>query len=107
MVVVKLECPACNTEVNGDFELCPVCRLEGENRRLFDLFLRARGNLKQVQKALGVSYPTTRQRVEEMFQHLEEESALPDPLSVLKKLRNGELDVDTAERLLRGDLPKN
>jgi hypothetical protein len=103
LTVVKLECPVCKTEVNGEYDLCPVCRLEGEPRSLFDQFMKARGNLKQVQRELGVSYPTARLRIEEMFHHLGHGPAPPEPGIVLEKLRAGEIDVETAERLLRGD----
>jgi hypothetical protein len=101
--VVKLECPVCKTEVNGEYDLCPVCRLEGDARNLFDLFLKARGNLKRVQRELGLSYPTGRLRIEEMFHKLGHGPAPPDPKVVLEKLRSGEIDVDSAERLLRGE----
>lgn len=101
--VVKLECPACDAELSGDFESCPVCSLTGETRRVFDLFLAARGNLKQVQRELGVSYPTARQRVEEMFRQIEGKPAPQEPRAILARLKAGEIDVDEAEKLLRGD----
>ena len=55
LIVVRLECSQCGTEVTGEFNLCPVCRLDGEIKKLFDLFIDARGNLKQVQRELGLS----------------------------------------------------
>ena len=100
--MVRLECPSCAAEVNGLFDLCPTCRLGTDDRRLFDLFLDARGNLKGVQRALGVSYPTVRLRMEELFQRLGRESTPADPGEVLERLRSGELTVAEAERLLRG-----
>ena len=103
LLVVRLACPACGTEVTGRYELCPACRLEGEEADLFRLFLEARGNLKDVQRALGVSYPTVRLRIEEMFRRIERPPARPDPLVILGRLRSGEIDVATAERLLRGE----
>jgi hypothetical protein len=101
--VVKLDCPACQAEVNGSFDPCPVCALEGEARKVFDLWLASRGNLKQVQRELRVSYPTARQRVEEMFRQLEGKPERPEPATVLARLRAGEIDVAEAERLLRGE----
>ncbi len=103
MVVVKLECASCGTEITGEYDLCSVCRLEGEMRELFDLFLGSRGNLKKVQRDLGVSYPTVRQRIREMFVALGQESAPVDPAVILERLRNGEIDMATAEKLLAGE----
>ncbi len=101
LLVVKMECPACHTEVTGEYHLCPVCRLDAVGRRLFGLFVAARGNVREVQAALGVSYPTARQRVDALFRELAEEEA-PKPSEVLRRLRAGEIDVQAAERLLRG-----
>lgn len=99
--VVKLECPACEAEITGDFDPCPICTLEGETRRVFDLFMAARGNLRQVQRELGVSYPTARQRVEEMFRKIEGKPQREAPREILSRLRAGEIGVAEAERLLR------
>jgi hypothetical protein len=103
MVIVRLECALCGTEVTGEYDMCSACRLEGPSRELFDMFLKARGNLKKVQRELGVSYPTARLRMDEMFRELEEGVPPADPSSVLERLRNGEIDAETAGKLLSGD----
>lgn len=100
MVVVRLECPVCGTEVTGDFELCPACSLEGEHKRILEIFLESRGNMREVQRRLKVSYPTARQRVEEMFWALRRHPPGPDAKVVLERVESGEIDVDTAVRLL-------
>ena len=103
LIVVKLQCSSCGTEVNGEFDVCPVCTLEEKNRELFDLFLESRGNLKEVQRKLGVSYPTVRQRIESMFSALKGERPRLDPAEVLKRRSDGEIDVETASRLIAGE----
>jgi hypothetical protein len=105
MNIVRLQCPACSTEVTGVFSLCPVCRLEAGMRSLFDAFLNARGNLKDVQKIIGVSYPTVLKRIEEMFVSLGLGQAAdrPDSKTILTRLSAGEITVEQAERLLRGE----
>ena len=59
---------------------------------LLDLFLSARGNLKEVQRALGVSYPTARSRIDGMFQKLGQVRSGDQPMEVLQRLRTGEID---------------
>ena len=108
MHVEKLACGDCGTEVQGHFAPCPICTLEPAHRALFDLFLEARGNLKDVQRALAVSYPTARLRVEELFTALglgqtRPEAKRPQPMEVLRRVRAGELTVEQAEALLRGE----
>lgn len=101
--VVRLECGSCGAGIDGGFSLCPVCRLDGELRRLFELFLQARGNLKEMQRSLGLSYPTVRQRVEALFAQVLAGPPPPDPMRVLERLRRGEISVEAAEWLLRGE----
>jgi hypothetical protein len=103
LIVVRLECSQCGTEVTGEFNLCPVCRLDGEIKKLFDLFIDARGNLKQVQRELGLSYPTVRLKIEAMFRKLIQDEPSRDPKEILAKVRSGEISVDEAEKLLRRD----
>lgn len=95
-------CSACGVEVQGDFTPCPVCALEAEDRKLFDLFLASRGNLKRVERSLGVSYPTVRARVETLLQKMGHHRDDPsDRLAVLRRLRAGEISVAEAAKLLR------
>jgi hypothetical protein len=102
MDVVRLECGSCGTVVNGHFQPCEICRLDHELRELFEQFLDARGNLKDIQRALGVSYPTVRQRIDVMFRQLGRPSPHDDsPKEVLRRLRAGEITIEQAERLLR------
>jgi hypothetical protein len=103
LMIVKLVCGSCGTEVNGEFDACPVCTLESTSRELFDLFMEARGNLKEVQRRLGVSYPTARQRIETMFSELRGETTPQDPVDVLQRLSEGRIDVGTALKLLSGE----
>lgn len=99
--IAKLECPSCGVEVAGDFGFCPVCRLDSETRALFGAFVRLRGNVTKIQEYLGVSYPTARQRVEEMFAALENHGRTGNALGVLKKLREGAITLEEAEKMLR------
>ena len=94
---VKYVCSDCSTEVKGDFTMCPLCSLDSENRNLLELFLLARGNLKAVQRMLGVSYPTARTRIEDMFVALENRSNTSDEsINVLEQLHRGEISVEDA-----------
>lgn len=100
---VKYVCSQCGTEVSGDFSVCPFCSMDGENRRLLELFLLARGNLKAVQRMLGVSYPTARTRIEEMFNTLEARmSGEERSMDILEKLHSGEISVEDAIDSLSG-----
>jgi hypothetical protein len=75
------------------------------------VFLTSRGNMRELARELGVSYPTARQRYAELLQQLgiEEESygdghevarQAVDRDDVLRRLAAGELDLDEATGLL-------
>ncbi len=94
---VKYVCSDCATEVTGEFTECALCSLDGENRALLELFLLARGNLKAVQRMLGVSYPTARARIEEMFNVLESRIGKGDSsIGILESLHKGDISVNDA-----------
>ncbi len=68
--VTRLRCSACTTELSGDFQVCPYCRLDPNQERLVSVFLKTRGNIREVEKELGISYPTVRARLDEVVRAL-------------------------------------
>jgi len=60
--VTRLGCTSCGTELAGMFASCPFCSLGQKDLDLLRVFLTSRGNMREVEKHLGVSYPTARQR---------------------------------------------
>ena len=62
LIITRKGCPSCGTELAGEFASCPYCALDGEDLDLLKVFLVSRGNLREVEKHLGVSYPTARAR---------------------------------------------
>jgi hypothetical protein len=102
LVLTRLGCPSCDTELSGWFEACEFCSLSTEDREMLRLFLRSRGNLKELERHLGVSYPTVRARFDKLLGRLGLEP-VPEPsarLDLLESLARGEIDVTEAlERL--------
>lgn len=128
--ITRLGCAACGTELSGRFAPCPYCSLTAQDRRVLQTFLTSRGNMRELARELGVSYPTARQRFAELLVSLGLESAdaerrpaagappggmeddgeaaapdqrvAPDKADVLRRLAAGDLDLDQAEALLGG-----
>lgn len=109
--VTRLGCPGCGSELCGLFAACGFCSLNDADRELLHVFLASRGNLRRVERHLGVSYPTARQRFADLLRSLgiEPESAddaaepPAEPVdrdAVLNQLAAGEISVDEAEKLL-------
>lgn len=101
--VTRLGCPACGTELSGRFASCPYCALTDAEREILRVFLVSRGNMKDLERHLGVSYPTARQRFADLLVKLGLEPSSPPPPSreeVLRRLAAGEMSVDEAADLL-------
>ena len=98
--LTRLGCRSCGTEISGDFEACDFCALGTEERRTLRVFLASRGNMRDLQQHLGVSYPTARARFDDLLGRLGIEKSAPEPatnrLDVLEALARGDVDVDEA-----------
>jgi hypothetical protein len=102
LAVKVLFCPACGTEVHGRFALNEFALLPKEHLDFLRLFVKTRGNLKEVERILGVSYPTVRARLDALLKALGyEEDEGKDRLEVLEALRQGEISVEEAVARLR------
>ena len=105
LVVTELRCDSCGTHVQGRYDLCRYCTLLPEERSLLDLFLRSRGNVKEVERELKVSYPTVRARLDQLWTRLGFRAVIDAPAEtpdeILAFLRAGMIDVDEAEERLR------
>ena len=68
--VQRLHCPHCGTALEGRFALCSFCSLTLEQRQFAELFIVARGNLREMERMLGMSYPAVRARLESVIEAL-------------------------------------
>ena len=70
LAVTRLHCRSCGTTLEGDFSVGRFGRLTREQLTLLESFLRSRGNLREMERELGISYPTVRSRVEALVRAL-------------------------------------
>lgn len=68
--VTRLHCVECDTTLEGRFSVGRFGRLGREQLALLETFLRARGNLRDLERELGISYPTVRNRLEALLRAL-------------------------------------
>jgi len=104
LALTRLGCPSCGTEISGGFAPCAYCGLSDEDLDLLRVFLVSRGNMKELERHLGVSYPTARQRFADVLGRLgfdDAKAVPPDREQVLADLAAGRISVDEAETLLR------
>ena len=70
LTIARLHCRSCGTALEGEFGVGRFGRLDREQMSLLESFLRSRGNLKEMERELGISYPTVRARVDALIRSL-------------------------------------
>jgi hypothetical protein len=109
LLVTRLECPSCGAEVTGEFTLSHLATLREPYASLIEMFLRVRGNVKEMERELGLSYPTVRARLEEALtaaglgRRAEQNDAeiAAQRAAILDQLEKGEITAPEATSRLR------
>ncbi len=103
--VRRFQCTECNTAIEGEFVLNKFSKLSEEQLRTVELFLLHRGNMKEMEKSLGISYPTVRNKLEEIVETLGHTSKKQDVTNnredILRRLSAKEITADEAVELLK------
>ena len=113
--VTELTCPSCETVIRSRYAPCPFCRLAPESLHFLETFVQCRGNIKEMERALGISYPTVRGRLDAVIRELgyeveAETEVLEELLSsqrqeILDQLEQGEITASQATKRLAGLKP--
>jgi hypothetical protein len=105
LAIIRLGCTSCGSELAGVFRSCEFCALNDKEIDMLRVFLSSRGNLREVEKHLGVSYPTARVRFAELLEKLglgeaaEPEAALSRE-QILSEVASGALSPAQAQELI-------
>ena len=128
LTIARLHCRSCGTALEGEFGVGRFGRLDREQLSLLESFLRSRGNLKEMERELGISYPTVRGRVDALVRALgladgsaadandeaddafdtepdgspAEADAAAERRSILERLARKEIGAEEAATALRG-----
>ena len=110
----RLECPACAISLEGAFELPAMLRLTRDQMDFVEVFVKNRGVIRDVERELGVSYPTVRAKLDEVVNALgfamrgaaaeaDAQADEEDPIrhAILENLREGRISPEDALRALR------
>ena len=75
LVITECRCANCQLQLRGEFRPGLFSTLSDDQLAFVRVFLRARGNLSEVEKVLGVSYPTIRNKLDEINKALDRTEA--------------------------------
>lgn len=108
--VTRLNCKACDTVVLGHFEPCRFCKLSPDSMNFLEAFVKSRGNVKEMERELGISYWVVRGKLNDLIKELGfEAESIPDVdeaaiktqrQAILSQVDRGEIDAAEAATLL-------
>lgn len=110
--VIQLKCTHCETEFKGTFTLSKFNYLDTDKLYFIEIFVKNRGNIKMIEKEMGLSYPTIKKMLDEVVEQLgygenseetkveKEEYTGPTRSEILKQIDEGKLSVEKAAKLL-------
>ena len=120
LYIARYTCRNCGTSIEGEFPGNIFSQLSDDDRLFALVFLQTEGNMKDVERVMGISYPTIKARLKKLNRSLGghhiapvatiDESPAPskpvtteERMQILDKLSNGEISVADAAAFLRGE----
>lgn len=112
LIVTEQTCVACGTAVSGQFRPTIFSKLSDDSLAFLEVFVKNKGNVKEMERELGWSYWTIRNRLNEVIDELGFDAPPPTPSKpskqrgqqrqdILAQLNRGEIDANEAAALLK------
>lgn len=111
LYATQLSCSRCDTTVQGSFALSAFDKLSAESLRFLEIFVKNRGNIKEMERELSESYQALRTRLNAVIAEMgfevdaEEEEDLSERADerrqILDLLDRGELGAQEAAEALQ------
>lgn len=102
LMVSHLHCSHCQTQIDTQIPVPPFFRLPLDLQQFVLVFLKKRGNIREMEKELGISYPTVCKRLDMVNELLGNAVGDTTKLAILESLERGELTAEEAAKLLKG-----
>jgi hypothetical protein len=109
LAITRLTCGHCGVELSGSFTPCRFCRLTEDELHFVEVFIKNRGSIKDVEKELGISYPTVRSKLDRVIASLgfpnapsaQDEAWERKKKEIIDALERGEMTASQAAQRLR------
>jgi hypothetical protein len=104
IVIEQVRLAGRGISIKGEFELPPLSRLTFEDQIFVIAFIRSHGSIKDMESQFGISYPTVKNRLNQIAQQLDFVDVNPPSsrAEILKELEEGRISFEEAEQKLRG-----
>ncbi|MBW7917235.1 MAG: DUF2089 domain-containing protein [Trueperaceae bacterium] len=104
LMVTRLECEESGVVIEGRFTPNEFALLANEHLEFLRIFVKVRGNLKEAERVLGISYPTVRLRFDKLLLALGYEvgpDVLEERSTILDQLEAGDIGAEEASKRLQ------
>lgn len=100
--ITRYKCDHCETEIKGKFNNEGFAKLNKEQLEFVEVFVLKRGNIKEIEKELGISYPTVRNKLDNIISALGHKVETNiSKMEILSMLNSGEISPNDAAKLLK------
>src|SRR5439155_20374392 len=99
--ISRLACNGCDTQIDSVVNIPRFFRLPADLQDFVMTFLRCQGKIRDVEKELGISYPTVCKRLDLVNVLLGNQTAPSGRKNILEQLERGEITVQEATQLLK------
>lgn len=99
--ISRLACDSCDTTIDSTMPIPPFFRLPPDLQDFVLIFLRCEGKIREVEKVLGISYPTVCKRLALVNELLGNTTAPLATKDILEQLERGEITASEATQLLK------
>jgi hypothetical protein len=111
LTVTRLHCETCDTSIEGRFANGAFTGLTPEQLDFIETFVRCEGKITRMEDEMALSYPTIRNRLQEVIRALGYEPGKDDVMeisdekrrSILEELDSGKISAEEAMRVLNGE----
>ena len=110
LIITQLSCTRCTTVVNGHFQATPFARLSVDQLHFLEIFVKSKGNVKEMERELGTSYWAIRNQINDLIKELgfdaeplDTSESAQERHDILQRVENGELTIQEAAKLLEGE----
>lgn len=103
LTITDMVCHKCDTHISGEFYVSRFTNLTKQQLEFVEVFIKCRGSIKEVEKELGISYPTVKNRLEDVATSMgfkTQQKQADKNREILESINKGEMSVKEAMKIL-------
>jgi len=101
LVITSYQCGKCGTKIEGRFKQDKFASLSQDDKDFIELFVKKRGSIKEIEKEMGISYPTVRNKLDSVISALGHKvESRNSRVEILQMLDKGEISSEEAQKML-------